>query len=125
MLEEQHRQLLERFASVKETLEKGLGWNAVYFSLAALIKNFESCAALEETLMWFHNYPGCAHHKQEHEDLLRSLHEMQKANLTTGLTKQTIGAAVASTMNHHLTQDRLLAQHLARHRGKRLCLSVA
>jgi len=125
MLEEQNRQLLDRFASVKEALDKGGGWNAVHFSIVALIKNFESCAAVEESLMWFHYYPGCAHHKKEHEELLLSLREMQRANLTTGLTKQLIAAAVAATMKHHLTQDRLLVRHLARLRGKRLCLSVA
>ena len=123
MLEVQHRQVLECLGRVKQTLDGGRGWDPVYFSLAALIKNFESCAAAEESIMSCYDFPESAHHKQEHADLLLSLQGMQKANLTTGLTRQLIAATVASAMEHHLTLDRHLARHLARSRGKYLCLS--
>jgi len=111
-LGEEHNRVFERFVCVKQAMAKGSDWNDIHLAVASLIKSFEFCAALEEALMRIHDYPGREHHEQEHADLLQSLHALEKANLTTGLTQKMIGSTFASTMKHHLTQDRRCARYL-------------
>src|SRR4030067_3676498 len=100
-LDEQHKPVFARFAFVKETMARGAGWNDMHSALAILIKDFEFCSAVEEALMRIHDYPGRERHKKEHVDLLQSLHAMEKAALTTGLTEQMIGTALADAVNTH------------------------
>ncbi len=111
-LDEHHKHMFERLVFVKETMAKGGGWNDMHSALAILIKDFEFCFAVEEALMRIHDYPERERHKKEHLDLLQSLHAMEKAALTTGLTEKMIGTAFAATMKHHLTQDRRNACYL-------------
>jgi hemerythrin-like metal-binding protein len=111
-LDEQHKLVFERFVLVKESMAKGRGWNEMHLALATLIKSFEFCAAVEEALMRIHGFPGGERHKREHVELLESLHELERANLTTGVTEKMIGSTFASTMKHHLTQDRGYARYL-------------
>jgi hemerythrin len=117
-LGEQHKGLFERLVFVKETMAKGAGWNEMQAALLSLITRFESCFAVEETLMRIHGYPGCELHAQEHVGLLLRLRAMETANLTSGLTEKMIGTAFATTMRHHLTQDRPYARYLPQARGQ-------
>jgi len=117
-LDEQHKHVFERFAFVKEAMARGGGWNDMHSALAILIKDLEFCSAVEEALMRIHDYPGRERHKKEHVDLLQSLHAMEKAALTTGLTEEMIGTAFAAAMKHHLTQDRRHAGYLPQVRGQ-------
>ena len=111
-LDRQHKQLFERFVFVKETLARGGGWNDQHAALQTLIRQFEFCSSLEETLMQIQHYPEREDHRKEHADLLRVMHAMEKAALTTGLTEDMIGTGFAATMKHHLTQDRRYARCL-------------
>jgi hemerythrin-like metal-binding protein len=118
VLDEEHKRVFERFVLVKETMAKGKGWDDLHLALANLIKSFELCAGVEEALMRIHAYPGSERHKKEHADLLLRFQDMEKANLTTGLTEEMIGSTFASTMKHHLTQDWPCARYLPRLRGQ-------
>jgi len=111
-LDRQHRQLFERFVFVKETMARGGGWNDLHAALQTLTQRFEFCSSVEEALMQIQRYPECENHGKEHADLLRTMHAMEKAALTTGLTQNMIGKAFAATMKHHLTQDRRYARTL-------------
>lgn len=112
VLDEQHLDVFECFVFVKRTMARGGGWNDTHLALEALIKSFEFCAAVEESLMRIHDYPGYEGHRKEHVDLLLGLREMEKANLSTELTEKMIGSAFASTLKHHLAQDRSCARYL-------------
>ena len=111
-LGEHQKKVFERLVLVKETMAKGGGYGDMHFALATLIKSFEYCAAVEEALMLRHGYPGYEPHKKQHVDLLSSLRALETMNLSTGLTEKMIGAAFASMMRHHLTQDRPYARYL-------------
>lgn len=111
-LEAQHKRVFDRFVLLKEMLAKGGGWNDLHSALAALIKDFEFCSALEEALMSIHEYGEREHHMKDHLDLMKCLRAMEKTTLTSGLTEKIIGAAFAATMKHHLLEDRRYAIHL-------------
>ena len=103
--------VFDRFVFVKDTMARGGGWNDTHAALATLITRFEFCSAVEEAVMRIHDYPESDSHRKEHAKLLLSLHDMERAALTTGLTEEMIGAAFAATMKHHLTQDRRYARY--------------
>jgi len=113
-LGERHKHMFERFVLVKDTMVEGGNWNDMHSALAILIKDLEFCFAVEEALMRIHDYPECERHMEEHVELLQSLHAMEKAALTNGLTDKMIGTAFAATMKHHLVQDRRYARSVPR-----------
>ncbi len=111
-LDERHKRLFERFAFIKNILVEGGGWNDIHSELAVLIKDLESCFAVEEVLMRIHEFPDVDSHIREHFGLLQTIREMEKANLSNELTANMLGAALAATMVHHLTQNRRYTRYL-------------
>ena len=111
-LDERHQRLFERFASIKNILVEGGGWNEIHSELLILIKDLEFCFAVEEVLMRIHEFPDFDSHITEHAGLLQTLRELAKANLSNGLTANMLGAALAATMVHHLTQNRRYTRYL-------------
>ncbi len=104
-LDERRRLMLVRLAFLRKTLAEGGNWNDMHSALSMLVKDFEICFTVEEVLMRIHDYPEYDRHKNDHADLLRSLHTLERAILTNGLTEQMIGDAFEAMINHHLIQD--------------------
>ena len=111
-LDERHNSLFERFASIRSILAEGRGWNDIHSELVILIRDAELCFAVEEVLMRIHQFPDLESHIAEHAGLLESLRELEKANLSNGLTGSMLGSALAATMAHHLTQNRRYRRYL-------------
>lgn len=111
-LDERHKRLFERFALIKNILAEGGGWNEIHAELVILVKDLEFCFAVEEALMRIHQFPDFDSHITEHAGLLQTFRELERANLSNGLTANMLGAALAATMVHHLTQNRRYTRYL-------------
>ena len=105
-LDERFARVFGHFNAVKKAQTEEGSWNDIHFELATLNRDLEICFSVEEALMRIHDCPGADEHRREHIELLDSVHALERASLTTGLTEKMVGASYAATMAHHLTQDR-------------------
>ena len=105
-LDERFFRVFGHFDSVKKAQTEEGSWNDIHFELATLNRDLEICFSVEEALMRIHDCPDSDEHRLEHAELLKGVHALERASLTTGLTEKMVGSAYAATMAHHLTKDR-------------------
>ena len=113
-LDERFTRAFAHFDAVKKAQTEEGSWNDIHFEIATLNRDLEICFSVEEALMRIHDCPGSDEHRREHLELLESVHALERASLTTGLTEKMVGSAYAATMAHHLTRDRRHIECLTR-----------
>lgn len=115
-IDEQHKELINRFNSILDACNHGKGKEEVKNLLQFLGEYVKSHFAMEEELQQRYHYPEYALHKQEHVGFIRDFNKLQnqfdEEGATLSLVIQTNQALVDWLIRHINGTDKKLAAFL-------------
>ena len=113
-IDDQHRKLVALVNVLHEVMKSGKGRQVVERALSELIAFTATHFATEEAFMKEHQYPGYAKHKEEHEELLADLANLER-RFHDGDTLLPFAIALdlkAWAMNHISDRDKAMGAFL-------------
>lgn len=71
-IDDQHKELIKRFAAVEEAIATRLGWSELHFAILGILRYAEFHFQFEEALMRLFGFPQIERHIQEHRHILQA-----------------------------------------------------
>ncbi|NVN90482.1 MAG: hemerythrin family protein [Desulfuromonadales bacterium] len=105
-LDEQHKRLVAIINNLHDTITQGQGLQSIREVFSALVITIKSHFISEEQLMRQYAFPGLAHHKQEHDNLIEQI-DITSKRVAAGNNELTrdVQQYVASWWLSHIEND--------------------
>ena len=71
-IDDQHKELIKRFAAVEEAITTRQGWSELHFAILGILRYAEFHFQFEEALMRLYGFPQIERHIQEHRQILQA-----------------------------------------------------
>ena len=71
-IDDQHKELIKRFAAVEEVITTQQGWSELHFAILGILRYAEFHFQFEEALMRLYGVPQIGSHIQEHRRILQA-----------------------------------------------------
>jgi hemerythrin len=101
-LDEQHKKLIEILNRLHDAMKVGKGKEILEEVLSSLIIYTQKHFAAEEELMKVNSYPGYAVHKQEHNQLVTQVLDVQKQMQTGVVLSQQVMNFLKNWLETHI-----------------------
>jgi hemerythrin len=101
-LDEQHKKLIEILNRLHDAMKVGKGKEILEEVLGSLIIYTRKHFAAEEELMKVNNYPGYAVHKQEHNQLVVQVLDVQKQTQAGVVLSQQVMSFLKNWLETHI-----------------------
>jgi hemerythrin len=113
-IDREHKKLVELLNKLSDAMKEGHGKDVLGTLLHDLVQYTIQHFTMEENLMKVHRYPSEPDHKHEHDDLKKTVSDLQE-KLKSG--KMTVSIETMTFLktwlnNHILMSDKKLALHL-------------
>jgi len=118
LIDEQHRELFDKFEDLLQACKDARGKEKIGQLFLFLSDYVKTHFSAEERLMLANNYPEMTRHREEHEDFIKNLTELQKSlqleGTTLNLIVQTNQVLLKWIVRHIKSADKALGSYLKR-----------
>jgi hemerythrin len=111
-IDNQHKQLLQNFSEIEESIRLNKRWSDIHYAIVKLIQTARMHFSFEEAMMRIFGYPGLEFHLQEHKSFFDNLDTIERHSLKMSAETEMVHFLLEWLKEHMLGSDQGYAAHI-------------